>query len=582
MTTPFEQAYRDALAHHRAGRLAEADQLYAQAVALKPDLVEAHNNRGAIRQMAGDWAAALACYDAAVRFRPGYTEALANRGNVLIQLRRYDEAMASFDAALAITPGRANALNGKAGVLFKLKRFEEALAAYGRLRAADLKNPYALGGMLIAAMNLCDWAKVEAIAPDVTRGIADGTAVVPPFPFLGLSDDKALQLKCAKNAIAELNLGAVTPLWRGETYQHDRIRIAYISSDFCQHPVPLLIARLIELHDRSRFEVLGFSTGLNDQSPIRARVEKAFDHFHDVQGQPPARVARLLRGEEVDILVDLTGHTEGDHFEILNMRPCPIQVNWLGYPGTSGAASLDYILADSVVAPAQDAAFFSEKIVRLPHCYFPTSYDALLPAPSRAEAGLPPDGFVFCSFNNSWKITRAMFEVWMRLLNAVPGSVLWLLGSSSGFSDSLTREAAARGVAPGRLVFAPRISPEQNLARQPLADLVLDTSPYNGHMTTSDALWAGVPLVTCAGKAFAGLVAASQLTAIGMGELVTENLAAYEALALTLAREPVLLKATREKLVRNRHQTPLFDIPLLVQNVEKAFIAMQEAPRGNR
>jgi protein O-GlcNAc transferase len=410
----------------------------------------------------------------------------------------------------------------------------------------------------------------------VMAGIADGTAVVPPFPFLGLSDDKALQLKCAGNAIAELNLGTVAPLWRGETYQHARIRIAYISSDFCQHPVPLLIARLIELHDRSRFEVLGFSTGLNDQSPIRARIEKAFDHFHDVQGQPAHTVAKLLRRQEVDILIDLTGHTEGDHFEILNMRPCPIQVNWLGYPGTSGAASLDYILADPVVAPAQDAAFFSEKIVQLPHCYFPTSYAALLPPPSRAQAGLPPDGFVFCSFNNSWKITRAMFEVWMRLLNAVPGSVLWLLGSSSGFRDSLVREAGARGIAPERLVFAPRVSPEQNLARQPLADLVLDTSPYNGHMTTSDALWAGVPLVTCVGNAFAGRVAASQLAAIGMGELVTENLPAYEALALKLAGSPSLLKATREKLARNRLQTPLFDIPLLVQNVEKAFIAMQE------
>jgi len=578
MTAPFEQTYRDALAHHRAGRLAEADQLYAQAVALKPDLVEAHNNRGAIRQMAGDWAGALACYEACVRYRPDYAEALANRGNVLIQLRRYDEAMASFERALAITPGRASALNGKAGVLFKLKRFEEALAAYGALRAADPQNPYALGGMLIAAMNLCDWATVAAIAPDVKAGIANGTAVVPPFPFLGLSDDKALQLKCARNAIAELNLGTAQPLWRGERYNHGRIRLGYISSDFCQHPVPLLIARLIELHDRSHFEVLGFSTGLNDGSPIRTRIEKAFDHFHDVQGQPAHAVAKLLREQEVDILIDLTGHTEGDHFEILNLRPCPVQVNWLGYPGTSGAASLDYILADPVIAPAQDQPYFSEKIVQLPRCYFPTSYGPLLPAPSRAQAGLPPEGFVFCSFNNSWKITRAMFEAWMRLLAAVPGSVLWLLESSKGFRDSLMREAATRGIAPERLVFAPRVSPEQNLARQTLADLILDTSPYNGHMTTSDALWAGVPLVTLAGQAFAGRVAASQLTAIGMTELITESLAAYEALALKLAQDLVLLKATRDKLGRNRNQTPLFDIPLLVQNVEKAFIAM----RGNR
>ncbi|HEX4027691.1 MAG TPA: tetratricopeptide repeat protein [Rhizomicrobium sp.] len=595
MTEPFEQAYNDALAHHRQGRLADADRLYAQAVALKPDLVEAHNNRGAIRQLAGDWAGALSCYDAAIRFRPGYAEALANRGNVLIQLRRYDAALASFERALALTPGRASALNGRAGVLFKLKRFEQALAAYEQLRAADPANPYALGGMLIAAMNLCDWKTVERIAPEVRQGIVDGTAVVAPFPFLGLSDDKALQLKCARNAIAELGLQPVPPLWRGERYAHDRIRLAYISSDFCQHPVPLLIARLIESHDREHFEVLGFSTGLNDNSPIRARIEKAFDRFHDVQGQTPAAIARRLREDEVDILVDLTGHTEGDHFEILNRRPCPIQVNWLGYPGTSGAASLDYILADPIVAPPEHAPFFREQIVQLPDCYFPTSYGAPAAPPSRAEAGLPPlpsdgvgNGFVFCSFNNSWKITRAMFDVWMRLLAGVPGSVLWLLESSTGFRDNLRREAGARAIAPERLVFAPRVSPDVNLARLARADLVLDTSPYNGHMTTSDALWAGVPLVTLAGQAFAGRVAMSQLSAIGMGELVIHSLVDYEALALKLACDPALLKATREKLARSRNLAPLFDTARMVQTVESAFATMLEihnkgeAPRGFR
>jgi predicted O-linked N-acetylglucosamine transferase (SPINDLY family) len=588
MTASFERAYGDALSHHRAGRLADADRLYAKALKLKPDLVEAHNNRGAIRQMAGDWAGALACYDAAIRFRPDYAEALANRGNVLIQLRRYDEALASFDRALALTPGRASALNGRAGVLFKLKRFEEALAAYKQLRIADQANPYALGGMLIAAMNLCDWRTVERITPDVRQGIANSAAMVAPFPFLGLSDDNALQLKCAQNAIAELGLRPVPPLWRGERYGHGRIRLGYISSDFCQHPVPLLITRLIESHDRERFEVSGFSTGLNDNSPIRIRIEKAFDRFHDMQGRTPAAIARLLREQELDILVDLTGHTEGDHFEILNMRPCPIQVNWLGYPGTSGATSLDYILADATVAPAEDHPFFSEKIVQLPDCYFPTSYGEIPAPPARAEAGLPVEAFVFSSFNNSWKITRIMFEVWMRLLGTVPGSVLWLLESSTGFRNALRREAQVRGVNPDRLVFAPRVSPDRHLARQRLADLVLDTGPYNGHMTTSDALWAGVPLVTLAGKAFAGRVAASQLAAIGMDELVTGSLETYEALALKLATDQELLGATRDKLARNRSRMPLFDIPRLVQNVESAFAAMLEihtngeAPRGFR
>jgi predicted O-linked N-acetylglucosamine transferase (SPINDLY family) len=581
LTASFEQAYRLALTLHQQGRLAEADRHYGEAIRLKPDLVEAHNNRGALRQMAGDWAGALACYDTAIRFRPDYAEALANRGNVLIQLRRYDEALASFDRALAIAPGRGNALNGRAGVLSKLRRYGEALAAYEKLHTAEPRNPYALGGMLSAAQNLCDWQAQARIAPQVERGIREGTAVVAPFLFLGFSDDKALQLKCAQNAVAEQGLGVAEPLWRGERYGHDRIRLTYISSDFCQHPVPLLIARLIELHDRARFEVFGISTGLGDDSPIRARTEKAFDRFVEAQGRPPAAIAQLLRKLEVDILVDLTGHTEGDHFAVLGMRPCPVQVNYLGYPATSGAASLDYILADATVAPLQDQPFFSEKIVQLPDCYFPTSYDAIPPAPNRAQAGLPQTGFVFCSFNNSWKITRPVFEAWMRLLQAVPGSVLWLLEANSGFREHLARAAAAHGIAPERLVFAPRLSPDQHLARQPLADLVLDTSPYNGHMTSSDALWAGVPLVTLEGTAFAGRVAASQLRAIGLDELVTHSLEAYEALALKLAQNPALLSAAREKLARNRNTTPLFDIPRLVQNVEKAFMAMQDAPRGN-
>ena len=280
-------------------------------------------------------------------------------------------------------------------------------------------------------------------------------------------------------------------------------------------------------------------------------------------------------------MVDLTGHTEGDHFEILNVRPCPIQVNWLGYPGTGGTPSLDYILADATVAPREDQSFFSEKIMPLPDCYFPTSYGPLAALTSRAEAGLPPQGFVFGGFNNSWedhacdvrRLDAAARKPW-------PGSVLWLLDSSAGFRDTLKREAQARGIAPERLVFAPRISPDANLARLALTDLVLDTSPYNGHMTSSDTLWTGVPLVTLAGDAFAGRVAASQLAAIGMGELITTDLAAYEALALKLARDLALLAATREKLARNRDTTPLFAVPALVQNVERAFTAMHETPRG--
>ena len=574
---PFERIYDQALALHRAGRLAEADALYAQALVLKPDLVEAHNNRGAIRQMAGDWDGALACYDGALRLRPDYVEALANRGNCLIQLRRWPDALAAFDRTLQLSPGRVSALNGRAGTLSKLKRFPEALAAYGQLHAADRQNPYALGGMLVAAMQMCDWDTVEKLRPAMEAGVARGTAIVPPFLFLGFSGAPALQLRCAQNAIAELGLPAVPPLWRGERYGLSRLRIGYLSAVYCQHPVALLLAEMIEGHDRARFEVLGFSTGPDDGSAIRGRMAKAFDQFVDLRGRGAAESAGLIRRLEVDILVDLTGHTEGDHFAILNYRPAPVQVNWLGYPGTDGAPSLDYILADRVVAPPGHEPFFSEKIVRLPDCYFPTAYDPSQPAPTRAEAGLPASGFVFTSFNNSWKITRTVFTTWLRLLGAVPGSVLWLLDANDAFKGNLRRAASAAGLDPARLIFAPRTDADSHLARQQLAGLMLDTSPYNGHMTTSDALWVGVPLVTMLGTAFAGRVAASQLETVGLPELITPSLEDYEALALALAKDPARLAALRAKLAAAPASSPLFDADRMRQNIEQALLAMATA-----
>jgi len=577
MRGAFEQIYDAALALHRAGRFGEADALYAQALSLKPDLVEAHNNRGAIRQMAGDWDGALACYDGALRHRPDYVEALANRGNCLIQLRRWPEALAAFDKTLKLSPGRVSALNGRAGTLSKLKRFPEALVAYGQLRSADRNNPYALGGMLVAAMQMCDWDAVEKLRSAVETGVARGSAIVPPFLFLGFSGDPALQLRCAQNAIAELGLPAVAPLWRGERYDHQRLRLGYLSADYCQHPVALLIARLIEAHDRSRFKVLGFSTGPDDGSAIRSRMTKAFDQFHDLRGRGADESAALIRRLEVDVLVDLTGHTEGDHFAILNHRPAPVQVNWLGYPATDGAPSLDYVLADVTVTPAGHEPFFSEKIVRLPGCYFPTAYDPSPPAPSRSKAGLPETGFIFASFNNSWKITRDVFAAWMRLLKAVPKSILWLLDANDAFRDNLRGAASASGLDPARLIFAPRTDPDSHLARQQLADLMLDTAPYNGHMTTSDALWTCVPLVTMLGTAFAGRVAASQLQTLGLPELITSSLEDYEALALALARDPARLAALRARLAAARASSALFDTDRMRQNVEQALLAMARA-----
>jgi predicted O-linked N-acetylglucosamine transferase (SPINDLY family) len=302
-------------------------------------------------------------------------------------------------------------------------------------------------------------------------------------------------------------------------------------------------------------------------------MAKAFDQFIDLRGRGAAESAGLIRRLEVDILVDLTGHTEGDHFAILSHRPAPVQVNWLGYPGTSGAPWLDVILADGVVAPPEQNAFFSEQVVRLPHCYFPTAYEPVPPAPSRPDAGLPDRGFVFASFNNAWKITASIFATWLRLLAAMPDSVLWLLDANDAAKDNLRRAASHAGLDPARLVFAPRTDPQGHLARQQLADLLLETGPYNGHMTSSDALWAGVPLVTMLGTAFAGKVAASQLAALGLSELVTASLDDYEALALGLAQDPARLASLRARLHAARAM-PLFDGGLMRQGVEQALLGL--------
>jgi predicted O-linked N-acetylglucosamine transferase (SPINDLY family) len=333
------------------------------------------------------------------------------------------------------------------------------------------------------------------------------------------------------------------------------------------------MVELFERHDRSRFEVSAFAFGPDDGSDLRRRLVKAFDKFEDVRHFSDLEIATLIRAREIDITVDLNGHTHEARPGIFSFSPAPVQVNYLVYPGTTGANYMDYILTDRVVLPLDQQAFFSEKIVQLPDCY--QANDAtrpLPPAPSRAEAGLPEQGFVFCCFNNSWKITAPVFDIWMRLLQQVPDSVLWLLESPA--TDNLRAHAQARDVDAQRLVFAPKLPPDRHLARHRLADLVLDTLPYNAHTTCSDALWAGVPVITCYGQAFQSRVAASLLKAIDVPELVTTRPEDYESLALELATNPALLKATRDKIWRNRLTTPLYDSERFRKNIETAYMAM--------
>jgi predicted O-linked N-acetylglucosamine transferase (SPINDLY family) len=457
-------------------------------------------------------------------------------------------------------------------VLSALERHREALESYDRATALEPGYMPARANAILTAMNLCNWARLEAISPD------QAAMLTPPLTFLGLSSDKRLQGACAAAATRSLVPALPPPLWDGRRYGHDRIRLAYVSADFREHAVAFQIAPLIEGHDRNRFQVIGIATGPGDGSAIHARLVKGFDRFHDFAGLNSDEIARRLREMEIDIAVDLGGHTGLNRLQIFAHRPAPVQAGWLGFPGTSGAPFLDYLIADAVVAPDAHQPFYSERLVHLPDTYFSTDPEREIGVmPARADEGLPAEGFVFCAFNNAWKITLPVFDIWMRLMAAVPGSVLWLRQPAADTRATLEKEAAARGIAPQRLVFAKDAPLDIHLARHRLADLFLDTLPYNAHATAVDALWAGLPLLTCKGDAFAGRVAASLLSAIGLPELVTENLADYHALALALAQGPARLKTLKEKLAGNRTSAPLFDAGRFRRGIEEAYVRMMDA-----
>jgi predicted O-linked N-acetylglucosamine transferase (SPINDLY family) len=356
-----------------------------------------------------------------------------------------------------------------------------------------------------------------------------------------------------------------------------KVHVAYMSSDFRNHAMTSVVTELLERHDRSRFEITGISTGGDDGSEIRARIAKAVDHFVELSGVGDQDAAAALRKLGIDILVDLNGHTLGARLGILSRRVAPVQVHYMGFPGTMGADFIDYVIADGVVLPFDQQDFFKEKIVHLPDTYWTCDTKRTVGVcPSRREEALPENGFVFCCFNNNRKITSAMFDIWMRLLLAVPASILWLKASQDAAMAVLRREAEARGVDPGRLVFAKNVPADIHLARHALADLFLDTLPYNAHATAADALWAGLPVLTCTGRTFAGRVAASQLKAAGLPELITGSMHDYEALALRLSRDPALLAAFRARLAQGRQTAPLFAIDRFRKNIEAAYLQMHE------
>jgi protein O-GlcNAc transferase len=563
------------LALQDLGRRDEALADFDQALSINSGNALSLLYRGNLLLDAGLFAQALQSYDRLLAAVPGYDEGWHRRGSALWLMEQFDEALASYARALALNPNRFSAAFNSGTVLLKLDRYDEAFAAFEKARTIVPDHPYVLGGQASAILGGGDLARWKDCQTQVIAAVRDSSAVVAPLTFLPFCDDGALRRACSEAFVADRVGAAATPLWNGESYAHDRIRIAYLSADFHQHATAELIAGLLERHDRTRFEVTAISFSRDDGSAMRARLIKAFDRFEDVRSLSDADVARLLRDGEFDIAVDLKGHTEGARPGILAHRPCPVQISYLGYPGTIGAPWLDTILADAVVLPLSDQPFYSEKIVHLPHCYQVNDGTRVIgETPSRTEAGLPVNGFVFCCFHAAWKITPDMFDVWMRLLAAVPGSVLWLLDDNASARRNLQAAATARGIDPARLVFAPRMEQAAHLARHRLADLFLDTLPYNAHTTASDALWTGLPLVTCLGNQFDGRVAASLLQTIGLPEMVTDSLQEYEALALALVQDPARLAALKARLAANRLTSPLYDTAGFCAAIEAAYQRM--------
>jgi protein O-GlcNAc transferase len=558
------------------GALEEALKDFNRALKLKPDFPPSLLGRGIALQRLNRVEEALPCFERACQLWPDSSDAFFFRGLALAQLGYPEDALENYGKTIALQPNSTAAYNNRGVTLIGLRRFAEAAKSYAMLDSLIPGSLPALSGLAGAALHACDWSRREEFAQRVAAAIRTGRGGIQPGTALGYAGDPALMLACAKNVTQ--SLAPAPPLWKHRPFSGEKITLAYCSANFCSHAMPRLMAGVFEKHDRSRFEVIAISFGVDDQSPMRARLRKAFDQFHDVRLSSERQIADLMVTLKVDIAVDLMGFTEQSRMGLFALRPAPVQVNYMGYPGTLGADFYDAVIADALVAPPEQQAFFSEKIVALKDTYWATddSRAEAEPPPRRMAAGLPEQGFVFCCFNNNWKITPPVFDVWMRLLKAVPDSVLWLLQDSAEAADNLRREAAARDVDTSRLVFAPRVSPEEHLARHRLADLFVDTLQYNAHTTASDALWVGVPLVTCMGDYFPARVAASILTAIGLPELITHTLEEYEKLALSFASDPGRLAALRGKLEANRKTKPLFDTSRFTRNLEAEYKAMQE------
>ena len=551
---------------------------YERAISIKPDYFEAYNNLGNLLKDLKRLDDALSCFDMAIHIKPDFADAFNNRGHVLEELKRHADALSCYDQAIAIQADFAEAYINRGNVLKFLKRLEDALSSYQKANEIKPDCDFLLGTMMQVQMLLCEWSDLPEQLNTLKRSLVDGRKVATPFSVLGLLDNPAHQLLASQiYTKARYSSCPVMGDFAGRSTD-SRIRIGYYSADFRNHVVSELIVEMLELHDPALFEVYCFSFGVQSHDEMRQRIVNASDHFIDVQMKSDMDIVHMSRHMGIDIAIDLGGYTQDSRSRIFEMRCAPIQVNYLGYPGTMGADFIDYIIADETMVPLESQQYFSEKIVYLPHCF--QSNDSKREISSkqfkRVEFDLPEHGFVFCCFNNNYKILPETFDSWMRIIQAIDGSVLWLYVEQATAIQNLRHQAQRRGVNPDRLIFARRMNPDEHLARHQLADLFLDTQPFNAGATASTALWAGLPILTLVGNSFTSRYAASLLNAMDLPELITATQQDYESSAMELATHPLKLAQIKEKLLRNRRESPLFNGALFARHMGAAYLEMHK------
>jgi protein O-GlcNAc transferase len=563
------------------GRPSEAAVRFQACLAVAPDFADALANLGAALRALGRYAEAMICLRRASELLPTAIGPRANLAAILLFMNDYSAAEEVLKQALAINPDAHEQRLLLAQTQSRTKKYADAIANYQKLLAVHPNHLLAQSGLLHTKLQICDWDDFEALRGAFMAGLSraggKGAEGEPsPYTSLLVCDDPADCLTVARARAMSLSNRPRLSAKGGTRKANDKIRIAYLSADYREHATSYLISELIESHDRSAFEVTGLSFGPTTASPMRTRMENAFDRFEDVSRLSASAIANRLADLSIDIAIDLQGFNQFNRMEIFSYHTAPVQVLYLGWPGTSGANFYDYVLADPFVLPKENFEYFSEKVVWLPHCYQPNDGRRRVAGetPDREACQLPQDAFIFCCFNNPFKILPEIFGVWMRLLQQVTGSVLWLMQSDQEGQANLRREARKHGVDETRLIFAPRLPNDQHLARLGHADLFLDTIPYNAHTTASDALWQRVPVITCTGRTFASRVATSLLHNVGLPEFAVTSLSEYEALALRVARDSTLAKAIKKQLLDQRSIAPLYQTTRLARDIEKAYQAM--------